>query len=169
MNKILAGAIAGMVGTFAMTLAKDLMVSKLLPEERYPLPPREITQDAAERVAGRALEGEEGLVSGTVAAHFGFGVACGMLFTGLNLHRWWPVLSGTGFGLMVWVGSYLGWIPAAGILKPATTHPAGRNALMIAVHAVWGAATGYAVATLMRSERLYGSERRSELKDRTPT
>ena len=169
MNRALAGAIAGVVGTYAMTIAKDLMVSGLPARERYPLPPREITQDTAERVAGRVLDDEEGLVTGTVAAHFGFGTVCGMLFTGLNLHRRQPVLSGMGFGLLVWVGSYLGWIPAAGILTPASQHPAGRNALMIAVHAVWGAATGWAVARLMQSERLYSSERRSELRDRAPS
>jgi hypothetical protein len=48
----------------------------------------------------------------------------------------------------VWAGSYLGWLPAAGILSPATEHPARRNALMIASHVVWGAAAGVIVERL---------------------
>jgi hypothetical protein len=61
------------------------------------------------------------------------------------------MLAGVGFGLAVWAGSYLGWLPAAGIISPATEHPARRNALMIAAHAVWGAGVGVAVERL--SER----------------
>jgi uncharacterized membrane protein YagU involved in acid resistance len=48
-------------------------------------------------------------------------------------------LKGALFGVGVWAASYLGWLPAAGILRPATREPAGRNAMMIASHAVWGA------------------------------
>jgi hypothetical protein len=58
------------------------------------------------------------------------------------------VLAGVGFGLAVWAVSYLGWLPAAGILSPATEHPARRNALMIGAHVVWGATTGLAVGRL---------------------
>jgi hypothetical protein len=112
------------------------------------------------------LHDEQSLMTGTLAAHFGFGAVCGMLFTGLNLHRRRPVLSRIGFALLVWVVSYLGWIPASGILTAASRHPPGRNLLMIAVHAVWGATAGHAAATLMRRERVYGSDRRSALKDR---
>jgi hypothetical protein len=166
MNRILLGAIAGVIGTYTMTLAKILLFAGLPSRERYPLPPREITQDVAERLAGRPLHNERSLFTGTLAAHFGFGALCGMLLTGLNLHRRRPVLSGVGFGLSVWVVSYLGWIPASGILKIASRQPLGRNLLMIAVHAVWGATAGHAAATLMRSERVYGSDRRSALKDR---
>ena len=41
----------------------------------------------------------------------------------------------------------MGLLPAAGILKPATEHPARRNALMIASHLVWGAALGALLAS----------------------
>ena len=34
------------------------------------------------------------------------------------------------------------------LLEPATRHPARRNALMIAVHLVWGAATAAAMREL---------------------
>ena len=166
MNRILLGGIAGVIGTYAMTLAKILLFAGLPRRERYPLPPREITQDVAERLAGQPLHDEQSLMTGTIAAHFGFGALCGMLFTGLNLHRRRPVLNGVGFGLSVWVVSYLGWIPASGILKTALRQPPGRNLLMIAVHAVWGATAGHAAATLMRSEHVYGGDRGSQLKDR---
>ena len=48
----------------------------------------------------------------------------------------------------MWAASYLGWIPAAGLLKPATEHPARRNFMMIAAHLVWGAALALALKEL---------------------
>jgi hypothetical protein len=48
------------------------------------------------------------------------------------------LMRGIFFGLVVWAGSYLGWVPAAGILPPATEAPARRNALMIGSHFLWG-------------------------------
>jgi hypothetical protein len=56
------------------------------------------------------------------------------------------VLAGTLYGLVVWGASYLGLVPALGLLSPATRHPRRRNALMIAAHLVWGAALGLLAA-----------------------
>jgi uncharacterized membrane protein YagU involved in acid resistance len=56
--------------------------------------------------------------------------------------------TGAAAGLAVWLASYMGWIPAVHILEPATRHPARRNALMIAVHLVWGAGTAAALREL---------------------
>jgi hypothetical protein len=53
--------------------------------------------------------------------------------------------TGAAFGLGVWTASYLGLLPALGILKPATEHPARRNLLMIGAHVVWGSALGAAM------------------------
>ena len=47
----------------------------------------------------------------------------------------------------------MGWIPAAGILKPATEHPPRRNLLMVGVHLVWGAATAASLRELVRARR----------------
>src|SRR5262249_36443677 len=52
------------------------------------------------------------------------------------------VVKGTAYGLAVWAGSYLGLLPALGILSPATRHPPRRTALMIAAHVVFGSALG---------------------------
>jgi uncharacterized membrane protein YagU involved in acid resistance len=56
------------------------------------------------------------------------------------MHRY--LLKGSLAGMIVWGGSYLGLLPALGIIPPATKHPRRRTALMIAAHLVWGVATG---------------------------
>ena len=52
---------------------------------------------------------------------------------------------GITFGLGLWTISYLGWLPAAGILRPATQHPPRRTALMVTAHVVWGSVLGLLV------------------------
>lgn len=166
MNRLLAGALAGVVGTYAMTLAKQCLFPGLPPSERYALPPREITQDVVERTAGREIADEESLLDATLASRFAYGAASGAMFSLLGLHERSPVRNGVAFGLAVWAVSYLGWLPAAGILTPATRHPPARNALMIAVHVVWGGVTGHAAARLSRTSELYGRAPAERLRDR---
>jgi hypothetical protein len=62
-------------------------------------------------------------------------------------------MKGAAYGVAVWTGSYLGWIPTLGLLKPATRHPAERNALMLAAHLVWGAALGGTLREITLTER----------------
>jgi hypothetical protein len=155
MNRILLGALAGLAATGPMTLAMKLMHEQLPREERYPLPPRQVTEGLAEKAGVNEHLDEEGREAATWASHFAYGAACGALYgavSGVRLDER-PVLAGVGFGLAVWAGSYLGWLPAAGILSPATEHPARRNALMIAAHAVWGAGVGVALERLSDGSR----------------
>jgi hypothetical protein len=84
----------------------------------------------------------------TIVSHFGYGAAAGGLYTTMFDARRDPLAKGVLFGLFVWIASYLGWLPAAGILSSATEHPARRNALMIAAHVVWGVALGAFVSLL---------------------
>ena len=49
----LLGAIAGVVATAAMTVSMDALFRQLPDNERYPLPPRELTERAAEIIAQR--------------------------------------------------------------------------------------------------------------------
>lgn len=116
-----------------------LAAHRLLPRmEQYPLPPREITESLAERV-GVDDAGDTQLTVATFVNHFAYGAVTGAPY-GL-LARVIPVpplVSGIVYGVVVWSASYLGFLPAAGILKPATEHPIRRNALMIAAHFIWG-------------------------------
>jgi uncharacterized membrane protein YagU involved in acid resistance len=140
MNPYLAGAIGGMLAAAPMTLVMEVQFRRLTRSQRYPLPPRELTE-AMERRAGvvDALSEQTRVVS-SLAAHFAYGALTGAaypLFAGRRVGH--PALHGSMYGVFVWAASYLGWVPAAGILAPATEHPAQRRRLMIVAHLVWGA------------------------------
>ncbi len=154
MNRILLGALAGLAATGPMTLAMKLMHEQLPREEQYPLPPRQVTEGVTDKAGVNHQLGEEGRRAATWASHFAYGAACGALYGALSGGRLdeHPLAAGAGFGVAVWAASYLGWLPAAGIISPATEHPARRNALMIAAHLVWGATAAAALAGLAGGE-----------------
>jgi len=156
LNRTILGVIGGIVATGPMTVAMILLHRRLPHAERYPLPPREITMKLA-RKSGVASELDAPARSAvTIVSHFGYGAASGALYTALFNPRRDPVAKGVLFGLFVWVASYLGWLPATGILSSAMDHPARRNALMIAAHAVWGVVLGSFVDLL--AEESEGNE-----------
>lgn len=142
-STLIKGAIAGFGATIPMTGAMVLMHQLLPQQEQYPLPPYQITENLSEKSGLRDNLDDKELTTATKVSHFGYGAAAGAVYAAttksLSLS---PLVKGTAFGLAVWTGSYLGWLPALGILSPATEHPAGRNALMIAAHLVWGSAVG---------------------------
>lgn len=136
---LMRGAAGGLAATVPMT-AMMMAAHKRLPRrERYPLPPALITRQVLKKsgIEPRTIEPDTGrrLV---LTAHYLYGAAVGTAYGALARHPE-RFLSGTAFGLAVWAGSYLGWLPLAGVLPPATRAPARRNALMIAAHVVWGA------------------------------
>ena len=144
-TRLIFGGIAGFVATAAMTSAMARLHRRLPRAERYPLPPREIT----ETLLGPQ---PDGLVRDeAMLAHFAYGAATGALVAAARPN---PSLgAGAAAGVAIWAGSYFGWVPALGILKPASEHPGRRNALMIAVHLVWGAATALTLRELFLARR----------------
>ena len=144
MNGLITGAIAGLLATIPMTMMMKALHAQLPREERYPLPPRLIVESASEKVEVRDDLDEEDKFAATLIAHFGYGATTGALYKGvLEAAGIKPTASnGVVYGLGVWTLSYLGVLPAMGLLATATEHPARRNALMIASHVVWGAALG---------------------------
>jgi uncharacterized membrane protein YagU involved in acid resistance len=143
-SRLVIGAIAGFVGTMAMTAAMRRMHRRLPAKERYPLTPREIIDSGAGQV-GMKLP-NEAAKDLTTAAHFAYGAAMGALIAAMNPDP--RKKTGAAAGFAVWVASYMGWLPAVGTLEPATKHPARRNALMIVAHLVWGASTAAAIREL---------------------
>ncbi len=152
LNRILLGAIGGIVATGPMTVVMILLHRRLPPQERYSLPPREITMKIASKagVAGELTGSVR--TAATLLSHFSYGAAAGALYTGALDAREAPLGKGLLFGLFVWAVSYLGLLPAAGILSPATDHPGRRNALMIAAHLMWGVTLGAFVKLLAEEQ-----------------
>lgn len=142
-QKLIQGAVAGLLATIPMTIFM-LMTWKRLPErEKYPLPPRLITRNAVKQVESLQRLGSRNLTALTLLLHFLYGALTGSLYG--TLERQIPLhqsVKGSLYGVSVWSASYLGWIPAFGILSPATKHPWRRNLLMIAAHLVWGTSLG---------------------------
>ncbi|CAA0096688.1 Uncharacterised protein [Starkeya nomas] len=160
LDRIVLGAIAGFAATLPMTMAMRGLHARLPRTERYPLPPREISEDLP----------RPGMSAATAALlyHFLYGGAAGGLYALLVRRR--DVVNGSAYGVAVWLASYLGWIPAASILRFGTEHPARRNGLMIVAHLVWGSALALGLEELAgaRTESFSRSTSpRSALKDRT--
>lgn len=131
--RILLGGLAGMSAAGPMTVVMLALHRRLPLKDRYPLPPREITEQV---LRPRSPE-EAGLM--TLAAHFAYGGAMGAIYTATvaTPARHW-IAKGLLAGAAVWAGSYLGLLPATGLLRSAKSHPAPRNALMLLAHGVWG-------------------------------
>lgn len=152
MSRLAYGAIAGVAASLTMTTAMRRLHRNLPDDEQYAVPPREIIHGISHDRGGLAdpRQDEDASSSWTMLAHFAYGGLTGALF-GLQRDR--GVITGVGYGLGVWAASYLGWIPAARILTPATRHPMRRNAMMLAAHAVWGAILALGMREIEAAER----------------
>jgi uncharacterized membrane protein YagU involved in acid resistance len=147
MNNVIAGALAGLAATGPMTALMVGAHEGLPRRERYGLPPEHVAANAAGAAGADEVSAErERRIWATVPMHFGYGAAMGAVYGLIGPRVPGPApLKGVGFGLAVWAGSYLGLLPVMGLLRPATREPAGRNAMMIAAHVVWGAVAGLLV------------------------
>lgn len=158
MNEIIAGSLAGLAATGPMTAVMFASHRRLPPREQYPLPPRQIVDRLIDETGIDHQISEPQRQATTWVSHFAYGALAGALYArvvrNLSLH---PLAKGSCYGMAVWAGSYLGWLPAAGILPPATQVPGRRNLMMIASHLIWGAAAGLLAAKL--TERKQGRHR----------
>ena len=143
MNVYLRAALSGCLATVPMTLWMLAAQHFLLPRrERFQLPPEQITEHAAQAVGLDAMTEQPAARRAlTVFTHFAYGAATGALYAPLRFLPASATLKGAGLGLAVWTVSYLGLLPALGLLGSATHHPARRNALMIVAHLIWGTVT----------------------------
>jgi putative membrane protein len=128
---------------------------KLLPVHRQqPLPPRQITENAAAEAGVNQHMQEQHRTAATLVAHFGYGAIAGSGYAAMaGKSGLPPVAEGALYGLAVWGGSYLGLVPATGLYRSATDEPASRNALMITSHILWGGALGVIFHALTRNGR----------------
>jgi uncharacterized membrane protein YagU involved in acid resistance len=148
---MLQGAVAGLAATVPMSIVM-VAIHRLLPwRERRTLEPKKISDDMLRRVGLDDDLSESGREKASVAAHFGYGSACGI---GYALSEPLSPLPrggrGPAFGLLVWAASYGGWLPALGTLPPPTRYPLARQAMLVVSHLVWGAAVEAVQQRMMR-------------------
>lgn len=102
-------------------------------------PPDAIVKRAAHEVGAAPTEREADAAAS--ALHVAFGASVGGAYA-LLPRAGPPVVRGVATALGVYAVSYQGWIPALGILPPATEDRPGRPAVMVAAHVLYGAVLG---------------------------
>lgn len=138
---VLDGSVGGAIGTALMSAT--MMAGKrvgLLGEH----PPELL---AAAMLRGTGVPRMEGETQDAlaVAGHFAFGIGAGALFAVLHrrlrlpIH---PVIHGALYGTGVWAVSYMGWIPALGIMPSAERDRPGRPLVMVLAHWIFGSVLG---------------------------
>jgi len=150
MNKYLAGAIAGTAATIPMTVLMVYMHRRIPASERKTLPPKQITKEVVSGLGAQDMVDEKTeLETMSAASHLAYGAASGAAYALIApLVDLPPAMKGTLFGLAVWTGSYLGWLPMAGVRQSATKRPMSESAMMIAAHIVFGMFLGRWMASL---------------------
>lgn len=154
MRTLLLGAAAGLIATVPMTAVMLRMHRRLPLHQRYPIPPHLITTRLAHRAGLLPHMDRDERSAATWASHFAYGSGAGAVYGVLAHHvPGGPVARGALYGLGVYAGSYLGWLPAARVLPSATRTPDKRNRMMIASHVVWGVAAALVFEALERRVR----------------
>jgi uncharacterized membrane protein YagU involved in acid resistance len=137
MYRIIVGSLGG-VGATA-TMSGVMLAGKAAGILRTP-PPKEITGRAGQRAGVPPQQVPKDVFDVSwMAAHLGFGMGCGVLFT--LTRSLWPksdLQAGLLFGTLVWAVSYLGVMPAAGLYPWPSEDSNSRTAVMIAAHTVFG-------------------------------
>ena len=137
-NRVVRGALAGVIATLPMTLL--ILAARSAGLLRTP-PPAEMADNLARRANVGEARRSPFFDAAWFAGHLGIGAACGAAFA---LAR--PVLpasrtvSGLAYGGTVWGLGYLGLMPALGLYPWPDEDSRSRIAVMIAAHAVYGLA-----------------------------
>ena len=135
-----------------MTATMELYYRLLPQDERWPLEPSLIVSRVTPSRLRAGERGDQRHHALTLSAHVGYGAASGAAYALTMGKAPLPTpIKGLGFGLGLFAVSYLGWLPTAGILRPATAYPASRNAGLIAAHLVYGAITAFITDALTRN------------------
>jgi hypothetical protein len=123
-SRLVLGALAGLVGTAAMTVAMRALHRRLPSQQRYSLPPREIIQEVLPDTAERRIT-EDHRQTLTMAAHFGYGAATGALYAAAR-PRGNPGF-GALYGVLVWGASYSAGFPPRAFSGQRRSTPAGAT------------------------------------------
>lgn len=155
-RSIARGIGAGVVATTTMTAGMFVFQKAGLLGR---MPPRLLTERTLARLGLRRKTSRASRKLLTAVMHYGFGATMGAIFevgkSALEARQGRApsaavVGSGVGFGTLVWVASYMGWVPAAGLMASPSKDRPGRPTSMVLAHWIFGATLG-AVGTRFAS------------------
>jgi hypothetical protein len=133
------GGVAGCAATVVMTAAIALQL-RLSGRE---FAPKRVTEGVAHRV-GVDLDGPV-LAVATAVNHLAYGTALGAVYgVARGDRRGGPPgpVAGIAFGIVVWLVSYAGWIPALRIMPSPTRDDPDRIVPVHVAHWIYGATLG---------------------------
>lgn len=147
-RSITRGVGAGILATTTMT-AGMFVLQKVGLLGR--MPPRLLTERTLARLGLRRKTSRTSRKLLTAVMHYGFGATMGAVFevgkSALESRQGRApnaaiVGSGIGFGTLVWVASYMGWVPAARLMPWPSEDRPGRPTSMVLAHWIFGATLG---------------------------
>jgi hypothetical protein len=113
-----------------MTLFMTAAQRYLPLHQRHSLPPKAITMDLLSRVNLKQRLNRKQRKRATWVAHVAYGTGVGAAYgTVSRAIPLPPAVKGIIFGMLVWAGSYLGWLPAFDVSGSAPDQPMRRNLL----------------------------------------
>jgi len=147
LGAVAKGAIAGTLGTAAMTGAQTLAYK--IQDSEGSTTPAEVAKRIIKGVFGRDVPEEKTELLNNVM-HWSYGTGWGVLY-GLTQGsaQGSAMKAGLLFGTAVW-GASLVELPAMGLAPPVWEYPLSSLAQDVGFHLVYGAATGVAFAAIDR-------------------
>jgi hypothetical protein len=143
------GAVAGSAATVVMTAA----IAPQLRLSGREFAPKRVTEGVAHRVG--LTPSEPVLDVATAINHLAYGTALGAVYgVARSDRRGGPpgAVTGIAFGIVVWVASYAGWIPALRIMPPPTRDDPDRTVPVHIAHWIYGATLGAVEERLHRTD-----------------
>lgn len=125
-SRLLIGAIAGLAGAVAITVAARSMQRR-------------------QKRAGKPATGE-GDEDPPAETRLVYGAACGSLLAAANVRA--GQMSGAVAGAAIWLGSIADWLPA--IARSTARSSRYRNVMMVGAHLLWGVTAAHAMRALLR-------------------
>lgn len=133
LHRALQAAVGGAAGTGAMSAFLGLSdVFGIMNRQ----PPRQIVQHFLPMLSPGETD------AAALVAHVGYGVSGGSVYGAVVAPHRRGLATGVAYGLGVWAVSYLGWIPALGILPPPQKDNRGQAVTMFLAHVVYGGTLG---------------------------
>ena len=148
MNRVLRGALAGAVATVPMSA---VMMGAKRSGHMGGMPPEKITANFLASSGIHPTEAQQDVAAGLL--HFGFGSVAGAVFGAVAPRQVIArVPMGMAYGAAIWGVSYMGWVPAFGIMPHASRDRRDRQMVMLAGHLVYGTALALLVGRRVVSD-----------------